>query len=185
VRRVVQGTVLAIATATTVSACQFGGTQTDGTDGGVERGGPVPAAAPEKALAAREIGLAGDRIKVTLTSLAREGGLATLNFSATAVEPRSTTGWQVSSAFGSDEGPGNTSLAANGVYLIDGKNKKKHPAASDSSGQCVCSSNLSATFLHKGQSVVLSVTFAAPPANVNAVDVHIPNAGMFRNVPVS
>lgn len=145
---------------------------------------PSRSGAPEGGLATRDASDNGNQVRIALTSLAREGELATLNFRATALSTRHTA-WQVGGFFGDLKGSGGSSLAANGLYLIDTKNKKKHLVAADAGGGCVCSTNLSATFVRAGQSVVLSATFAAPPPDVTAVDVFVPNVGTFRNVPIS
>ena len=189
------GAAVALTTMLTASACLFDDGQPSG-DGGPQKQeagahGPAttPAAAPEKPLASRDTtSPSGEEIRVTLTSLAREGGLATLNFTGTVLADDDSSGWQISDFFGSGDpvgpAPGKTDLV-NGVYLIDGTNKKKHLVATDTNKNCVCTGNLSATFVKQGQTVVLTATFAAPPDNVNAVDVNIPHAGVFRNVPLS
>ncbi|NBE98899.1 MULTISPECIES: hypothetical protein [unclassified Nonomuraea] len=46
-------------------------------------------------------------------------------------------------------------------------------------------SRIEALFLKQDQSAVFSATFAAPPADVGSVDVHIPNVGTLANVPIS
>lgn len=189
-----RSSVVALAAVLAVSGCQIGGARDGGgsSRGGGEQervpvaSGPVPAAAQDKDLGSRETADSGNKIKVTVTSLAREGNLAVLNFTATVVSQADvTSSWQVSDFFGDSSGPGSDSLSANGVYLTDGKYKKKYIVASDSYKTCLCSRNLSATFVRQGQTVVLSATFAAPPPDVRVVDVHIPNSGVFRNVPVS
>jgi hypothetical protein len=189
------GAAVALTTMLTASACLFdGGGQASG-EGGPQRQeakaqapASTPAAAPEKTLASRDTSSDDSRIRVALTSLAREGSLATLNFTATVLSTSNSTGWQVSDFFGTGEPagppPGKTDLV-NGVFLIDGTNKKKHLVATDTNRNCVCTGNLSGTFVRQGQSIVLSATFAAPPDNVNAVDVNVPHTGTFRNVPIS
>jgi hypothetical protein len=190
---ILKGAAVALATALTAGACAFAGEDRSSGDARgqeAEHGGPetTPAAAPEKNLGSRDTSAAdGSKVRVTLTSLAREGGIATLNFTATVLGGGSGTSWQISDFFdtGDQSGPGQKTDWANGVYLIDGKNRKKHLAATDTNGNCVCSGNLGATFVRGGQTVVLTTTFAAPPENVNAVDVNVPHAGTFRNVPIS
>lgn len=182
-----KGAAVALAATLAVSGCQLtGGRASTGEEEPVKAsGGRVAPAAPEGKLASRDSSTGATKVRVTLTSLARERNLVTLNFTATTLSTDSTTGWQVSDFFGDAGGPGNTSLAANGIYLVDAKNKKKHIVASDTGGKCVCSTDLSATFVRTGQSVVLTATFAAPPADVAAVDIHVPRTGTFRNVPIS
>lgn len=186
----VTGAAVALTTMLTASACLFdGGGQASGESGPQQQEAPetTAVAAPEKTLASRDTSSGSEKIRVTLTSLAREGNLATLNFTGTVLEDADASGWQVSDFFGSGDpvgpAPGKTDTV-NGVYLIDGTNKKKHLVATDTNKNCVCTANLSATFVKQGQSVVFSATFAAPPENVNAVDVNVPHTGVFRNVPL-
>jgi hypothetical protein len=77
-----------------------------------------------------------------------------------------------------------TGFAADGLQLVDGKNSKVHLVASDGNGQCVCSRNLLQARPSAGNPVLISATFAAPPADVKAVDVRVPSFGTVANVPV-
>ena len=72
-----------------------------------------------------------------------------------------------------------------GIQLVDGKHSKLYLVASDGDGTCLCSRGLSAVFLDSGEPLLLSATYAAPPADVTAVDVRVPNFGIITNVPVS
>jgi hypothetical protein len=74
--------------------------------------------------------------------------------------------------------------SADGIQLVDGKNAKLYLVASDGKGQCVCSRDLSGVFLRNNTPVLISATFAAPPANVTTVDVRLPNFGTVANVPI-
>lgn len=76
-------------------------------------------------------------------------------------------------------------FTADGVYVLDGVNAKRHLVARDSSGRCVCSGNFSSTFVSAGQQVVLSATFTAVPDDVETVSVVVPLAGEFAGVPVT
>ena len=71
-----------------------------------------------------------------------------------------------------------------GIYLVDGQNRKKYLVAHDSAGQPLTDSSLSGTFVEPGQFVTLSATLAAPPADVAAVDVFIPHFGTLAGVPI-
>ena len=77
-----------------------------------------------------------------------------------------------------------TGDAADGLQLVDGKNAKLYLVASDGQGRCLCSRNLSNLFLDYGNPVPLSASFAAPPADITAVQVRIPGFGTVKNVPV-
>jgi hypothetical protein len=52
-------------------------------------------------------------------------------------------------------------------------------------GVIFCSSDLGSSFVKTDGPAVFSATFAAPPPDVTAVDVYIPHAGTFKNVPIS
>jgi hypothetical protein len=194
---------LAVAAVLAVSGCQLTGGQQGGgraagggdqprAAGGEDRSGaeatgqsgPLPPADTKGTSASSNTSDGEDRVRVTLTSLTRQRDLAVLNFTATVLKTDKALGWQVSDFFGDTGAPGGTGLAVNGVYLLDTKNNKRHLVATDSNGRCVCSSNLAATFVQTGQTVVLSATFAAPPGDVGSVHVHVPHAGTFRDVPV-
>lgn len=123
-------------------------------------------------------------VRIDLISIRRSGSLATLRFTATNTTPGTTEDtdkeWNVSTDLGEKSGD----YSVNGVYLIDPAHSKKYPAATDSADDCVCS-------LTSGVSIVptqkreFSATFAAPPSDVASVDVYVPGAGTFENVPVS
>ncbi|MQA79790.1 MAG: hypothetical protein GEV10_15135 [Streptosporangiales bacterium] len=75
-----------------------------------------------------------------------------------------------------------------GVYLVDGKNKKKHltaryrdPAHPTSGMHCLCSGTRGVA---GGQTLYLNATFAAPPDDVTSVDVAIPHVGTFKDVAI-
>ncbi|MPY80353.1 MAG: hypothetical protein GEV04_18215 [Actinophytocola sp.] len=77
-----------------------------------------------------------------------------------------------------------------GVYLVDGKNKKKHlpvryrdPTNPKAGLVCLCSR--ARLGVAGGQTGYLNATFAAPPEDVTSVDVHIPHVGTFKDVPIS
>ena len=73
---------------------------------------------------------------------------------------------------------------ADGLQLVDGKNAKLYLVASDGKGHCLCTRSLNSLFLDPGYPVLLSATFAAPPADVTAIQVRIPHFGTIKNVPV-
>lgn len=77
-----------------------------------------------------------------------------------------------------------TGDAADGLQLVDGKNAKVYLVASDGKGRCLCTRSLNNLFLDPGYPVLLSATFAAPPADVAAIQVRIPHFGTVKNVPV-
>jgi hypothetical protein len=123
-------------------------------------------------------------VRIDLLSLRRSGNLATLRFTATNTTPGAPDDtdkeWSIYTDLGS--GPGQYDVS--GVYLIDPAHSKKYPTASDSADDCVCSQTSSVDIVPT-QSREFSATFAAPPADVAAVDVYVPGAGTIENVPVS
>jgi hypothetical protein len=72
-----------------------------------------------------------------------------------------------------------------GISLIDSKNRKRYLAGRDETNACVCDKGLSNAFVGADAPLVLSVTFAAPPDDVDAMDVVVPRFGTFKDVPVS
>ncbi|MEV6867086.1 hypothetical protein AB0M44_39610 [Streptosporangium subroseum] len=176
-------------TASLVTAgCQFGGEapaavaqRSQGTTAVASSVKPVPVspAPPDRVLAKREAVSGENKLEIAITLLARQERLLTLNFTVSTTT-ESALGWQVGHFFSTM--PDNDNGSVNGVYLID---PKKHLVAYDSNKHCVCSSNLGGQFVKPGGAAVLSATFAAPPPDVAAVDVYIPLAGMFKNVPIS
>ncbi|TDE42659.1 hypothetical protein E1295_27340 [Nonomuraea mesophila] len=136
---------------------------------------------PDQVLAGREGTLDGHTFKVEIVQLIRRERFADLTFTATVTKDGGGLGWQVNNAFSAVPQQNPT---VDGVYLVDVKNAKKHLVAKDSEDKCVCS-RIGALFLKQDQSAVFSATFAAPPADVGSVDVHIPNVGTLANVPIS
>jgi hypothetical protein len=127
----------------------------------------------------------GDKVKLTLYPVVRDGAVSHVNLelSATDEDAKSV---QISSLL-SDANTttsDSTGDAADGLQLVDGKNKKLYLVASDGKGRCLCSRNLNNLFLDYGNPVLLSASFAAPPADVSAVQVRIPSFGTVKNVPV-
>jgi hypothetical protein len=72
-----------------------------------------------------------------------------------------------------------------GITLVDTKNRKRYLVGRDSKGVCACDSGLGGVFLGRDNPVILSALYAAPPADVSAVDVLVPRFGTFNDVPVS
>lgn len=139
------------------------------------------------------VATSGDAIPVRadLAPLQRRGDVVVLNLSLTHTGDDSQ--WQLGDDLDdgtvngleggvTDQDPARYSV--DGISLIDGQNSKRHLVARDSRGFCVCSTGLSGVFLKPGSTVVLSATFAAPPEDVDSLDVEIPVFGTFPAVPV-
>jgi hypothetical protein len=151
--------------------------------------GPEPAEPPE-ALAASESTIDGKTIRLEVTELARSGGIVALTFRLTMDQPPADEiddRAQVSDTFddGLSEGDGEAYATLDGISLIDTENRKRHLVARDSEGVCVCDGELSGAFVHPDAPLTLSASFAAPPEDVEAVDVVIPRFGTLKDVPLS
>lgn len=190
--------VFSIALTLVVGGCAPGGSGGEDAQGGAAAGsgggggdGPprnAPTSAPpppEQVLASHD-GSSGEvPVRVEVNDLFRRGQLVTLNFSVTyrASDGEQSGRWQIADAFG-DGDHSNGSDTTDGVYLVDSQNGKRHPVARDGEDRCVCSTGLGGTFVTPGQTVALTATFAAPPPDVEAVDVRVPLAGTFADVSI-
>jgi hypothetical protein len=112
----------------------------------------------------------------------------TVRLTVVSISDKSESSFNLGDAL-SDKAPDvadNGANAPDGIRVIDGKNKKVHLPASDGKGQCFCNPRqLGVTDLSVGDSTLVSVVFAAPPADVERVDVQIPSFGTFSQVKVS
>ncbi|MEU6720128.1 hypothetical protein ABZ897_52460 [Nonomuraea sp. NPDC046802] len=139
-----------------------------------------PTVAPDKVLASREGTLSDTTFRIDVVQLIRRDRFVNLTFTATVTKTSEVLGWQVHNAFSA---VAKANPTVDGVFLVDVKNAKKHLVALDSEGGCVCS-RIESLFLKQDQTAVFSATFAAPPADVGSVDVHIPNVGTLANVAI-
>lgn len=158
---------------------------------------PDPAAtgAPAGALGGRAFTVTGTynptelQMRLDITGLKRRGELLDLTATLTNLEQDRSRDlrWQVASRFAGPyrediTSPGNS---FSGAVLTDVAGKKRYLVAADSGGACVCSVELSSTFVGAGQSVELDATYAAPPPSTTTLDVSVPTLGTFRDLPVS
>lgn len=120
------------------------------------------------------------RLHAELLSLTRATDVVTLEFSLQAVGVVGT--WSANDSF--SEGPNATGLyTMNGVTLLDLVNGNRHLTLLDEAGACLCSSGLGS--IEGDQRLELYAQFPAPPPEVTAVSVVIPNIPPFENVPIS
>ncbi|WP_433333917.1 hypothetical protein [Spirillospora sp. CA-294931] len=155
----------------------------DEPDGG--KGGSAAVAAGKPAVdsdkdaivkAAFPSGLApGAKVDIAIMSLKVRGKLATLSVQLTPHVPQGVS--QKPSPY---ELNGNNGL---GVSLIDPVNLKRYIVVRDSSGKELQSDDVF-THIATGQPGLLTYTFAAPPENVKALDLHYGSWPTFRNIPV-
>lgn len=138
-------------------------------------------------VASRDGQIDGEAIRLEITELARSGGTSAITIRLVSKGGPDAGSAQISDTLddGISNDSGNTYDTVDGISLIDAANRKRYLVARDSGGQCVCDNELSGTFVKPGAPTVLPATFAAPPANVKAVDVVIPKFGTFKNVPLS
>jgi hypothetical protein len=200
------GLILAAIVISTVTACSGddGGTPSTSTSaaaaGSVSpaaAGSPSPAAAASAlpSLASRDATVHELPVRVDLNELRVEGRLTRLTFTARNLAPTAEPGqaprrWQIGMFFndGIYQEPGaatDDTFSVDGVYLLDTSGAKRYLAARNAAKGCVCSSNLSSTFVSPGSGVVLTTVFAALPAEVTSVDVVVPGFGSFNGVAVS
>lgn len=124
---------------------------------------------------------AGTELTLRLYPIRRADRLAHLRLTLTADERYQISALLSDRNRDSGEASGD---AADGITLVDPKRSKVYLVASDGQGQCLCSRGLFTTFLTGGEPELITATFAAPPAGVDALEVHVPRFGVFRAVPV-
>lgn len=152
-------------------------------------------------IASRESSVGRHEVALELNTVRASGEVLTVMFT---VRNKSDTKWQIGSyAFDSGEmklplSTQDSELSTDtdlelsipnlsttdGVTVTDNVNGQVYRAAYDSSGNCLCSTGLSGTFVDPGQAVILSTRFAAPPEDLATVTVEIPKFGTFDDVPV-
>lgn len=126
---------------------------------------------------------------ITLNSVTANDGTMTVNFSLT--NQGSSENIQVAQMFsdgirdkGKDGKPTALSadtFSADGVFVTTSEQKRYLVGRGDD-GACACSSNLATANVDAGQTMTFSAVFAAPPEEIDSVDIHIPTAGTFENV---
>ncbi|WP_344163238.1 hypothetical protein [Nocardiopsis rhodophaea] len=160
----------------------FGGDDGGSSDASKEpvNGGKVDPGDAEarETLASQDINTLGADLHYAVHELSRGAKTVELTFSVTNIGDEKSD--SVFDFLGSG-GKYNTS----GVKLIDPDNGKVHLAATDSNGDCVCSSYEGLMEFEPGNSVLFSATYGAPPEDVKTMDVSIPNVGTLTNVPLS
>jgi len=152
--------------------------------------------APEKGIIGRSFSVKGTYTPVPLTmrfelvELKRRGDLLQLvaHLTNTSTDQSRDLRWQVASRFSPAtyrEDLSTSSGIFGGAVLTDIAGKKRYVVAADSARDCVCTDNLSGTFIAAGETVELTATYAAPPATTTQLDVDVPSLGVFRDVPVT
>jgi hypothetical protein len=147
--------------------------------------------APEQPIAERDGSIDQHSVKLQIVELKRSGQTSELTIRLVATGD--TDGAQVAQTF--DDGisqnlkstgdPPPETGTLDGISLIDSQNRKRYLAGRDEDGSCACDKDLSNAFVAADAPLVLSATFAAPPADVKAMDVVVPRFGTFKDVPLS
>ena len=191
-----------------VAGCGGGDDKDDG--GGTAASTPAPTASPEgeataeatetataeaggetASLAEGQGSADGARFTFRITELKRSGPTVVLNATVEWAEGGDDS-MQVASTFGDgqfqtlegSEGQESGDVF-DGVALIDPEGRKKYLVARESTGRCVCSNDLSASFASEATPVNLQATLAAPPETVTKVNVFVPRVKTFTDVPIS
>jgi hypothetical protein len=127
----------------------------------------------------------GEKIQLTLYPVVRDGQVSHVNLILSAPEEDADR-VQIADLLGDANSTTSdfTLDSADGLQLVDGKNAKVYLVASDGNGHCLCTRNLNNLYVEYGNPVLMSASFAAPPADVTVIQVRIPNFGTVKNVPV-
>ena len=200
-RRLGFGLVVAAVLLSTITACSGddGGSPSSPTSaaasGSPSTAAEVPATAPAlPVLASRDATVKELPIRVDLNELRVEGRVTRLTFTARNLAPvvpgQAPRRWQIGAFFNDgihqQSGVGtDDTFSVDGVYLLDATGAKRYLAARNANQGCVCSSDLSSTFVSPDSGVVLTTLFAALPPQVTSVDVVVPGFGPFNGVAVS
>lgn len=128
-------------------------------------------------------------MRFDVVELRRRGDLLDLRatLTNTATDQSQDLRWQVAGRFNGSYRKDLNSVGGSfaGVVLTDPVGRKRYLVAADSAADCVCSANLSSTFVEAGQTLELDATYAAPPATTSTLDVAVPSLGTFRDLPIS
>jgi hypothetical protein len=152
------------------------------TAAGTPNGTPTDLGAP----AATRDGTADhQKATVAVYAIRRSDTLAVMHFTVT-VDPDAEDGIFVFDLFSDGDattGDGNSSTSVDGVRLVDSARRKVYLAASDGKGKCLCTRDMRGD-LEPGHTYTFYATYAAPPAEVTALDVAFPQFGTVSRVPV-
>jgi hypothetical protein len=133
----------------------------------------------------------GWRFRFTIDELKRSGPTVIVNAKIELLNGDDDDSWQIADAFDDGvyqdlaDGGSETGHVFDGIALIDPQGRKKYLVARDSEGNCVCSNDLSDTFVNPGAPVTLQATLTAPPPTVKKVDVIVPRVKTFHDVPLT
>ncbi|MDP9862690.1 MULTISPECIES: hypothetical protein [Streptosporangium] len=132
-------------------------------------------------IATRQVKAGGAELTVDVTGLRRQGRLTTLSWTITNT---GDTKWNMSSLMG--DTPAYLGLTVAGVNLVDPVNAKRYrPARTVTGGatKCLCSEYDITT--EPGEVLPLYASYAAPPPDVQKINIEFPILGVFTDVPIS
>jgi len=153
----------------------------------------VPAPKPkafvaDRVIAARTGEVNGEDVRLEITHLERTGETTSLSLRLTS---ESIFAPPIRDSLDDGEAQPIRSSASrenaysvDGVYLLDRAHGQKYLVARDPDGRCICDVGLAETQI-SSEPITVSATYGAPPPEVGAVDVVVPNFGTFSNVPLS
>ncbi|MBB3326404.1 hypothetical protein [Microlunatus antarcticus] len=149
---------------------------------------PVPlpsgsASTGDQPVATRPGSFDKDKVVATLYPVRRTGQTASVNLYIAAQDPDGSFMLLNSLGDGNTETSSKALTSVDGVRLVDPVAKKAYLPAVTADGQCVCSPDDGATGEVRS-SVWVTVTFAAPPAELTMINVTVPTFGTFTDVPV-
>ena len=156
--------------------------------GGQAQGGPRDRG-PIVATVEAQVSYASEAvpIKIDLYGPRRDQGFVTVNVQVTNMTPEgqgASLGWQINDTFAGATRSVDNKQSFSGVYLLDRKNQKQYLVARNANEEYLASTNLNAVFVKPQQTAELFATFGAPPADVTAIDLVIPQLPVFENVPL-
>lgn len=134
-----------------------------------------------QAIASRKVSHDGTSLRVDITSLKRQGKIATLTWTLTNLD-EGPGSWYVGTKLGSRT----LDWTVSGVTLIDPVNGKRYRVArngTDEEAKCVCSKVNE--HIKSGDSLEMYAVYGAPPADVTKVNVELPDLGVFTDVSIS
>lgn len=165
-----------------LAGCGDGGSNEDSSE--AEDSKPAEELPDLDPIATRDSSSGGKELEAELYPVERSGKTATVNFLVT---NKGDDEFDVKNSFsdGDTSIGDSSSWTTDGVKIIDSNEAKAYLAATDGDGTCLCSRDLTNASIDPDQSMLFSVTFAAPPEDTEEVDVSIPKFGTFNGVAVT
>lgn len=155
--------------------------------------GATRAAGTRPALAERTGNVDGAPVRLEIAELKRANGTTSLQLRLTTtttdnprIQVAQTFDDGISQKVSDPDAAGSVkgAFTLDGIYLVDGANRKKYRVGRDAEGICTCDTELQSAFVTPDAPLTLSATFGAPPPEVRKVDVFVPRFGTFKDVPL-